>query len=175
MVQLVNSREHKMPFISDIVTTSERKKEWSADGFKTVNRCLKHVYPRRCEMSINIVAEGPKVPGIWGPECPGIWRFLKYYEDLEFEEIWGYLRSRVSKKPVDKGSEALVLEGSYILRESEGQKFWEFGGQEIWGRIWGILRALKSGAREPKDWLGRDQGNGSPCHLPWASQAQVPY
>ena len=40
------------------------KKEWSADGFKTVNRCLKYVYPRRCEMSINIVAEGPKVPGI---------------------------------------------------------------------------------------------------------------
>ena len=32
-------------------------------------------------MSINIVAEGPKVPGIW--------RFLKYYEDLEFEELWG--------------------------------------------------------------------------------------
>ena len=40
------------------------KKEWSADGFKTVNRCLKYEYPRRCEMSINIVAEGPKVPGI---------------------------------------------------------------------------------------------------------------
>ena len=53
-----------MAFISDIVTTSERKIEWSADGFKTVNRCLKYEYPRRCEMSINTVAEGPKVPGI---------------------------------------------------------------------------------------------------------------
>ena len=56
---------------------------------------------------------------------------MKYYEDLEFEEIWEHLRSRVSKEPVDKGSEALVLEGSYILRESEGQKFLEFGGQGI--------------------------------------------
>ena len=53
-----------MAFISDIVTTSERKIEWSADGIKTVNRCLKYEYPRRCEMSINIVAGGPRVPGI---------------------------------------------------------------------------------------------------------------
>ena len=88
----------------------------------------------------------------------------------KFGDIWG---AECLTSLVDKGSEALVLEGSYILRESEGQQFWEFGGQGIWGGIWGILRALESGAREPKDWLGRDQGNGSPCHLPWASQAQV--
>ena len=148
MVQLVNSREHKMPFISDIVTTSERKKEWSADGFKTVNRCLKYEYPRRCEMSINIVAEGPKVPGIWGNEGPGIWRFLKYYEDLEFEEIWGYLRSRVSKKP-------------------GGQGIWStgFGGlihsEKIWGstirRVWWPGN-LRTNLGDPKGFGIRGQG-----------------
>ena len=64
MVQLVNSQEHKMAFISDIVTTSERQKRVVSRWIQNSEQMFKVVYPRRCEMSINIVAEGPKVPGI---------------------------------------------------------------------------------------------------------------
>ena len=175
----MSTHENTKWHLSVILSQHQKeKKEWSADGFKTVNRCLKYIYPRRCEMSINIIAEAPKVPEIWGLvsksalESGEFWSIMRTWNLKKFGDIWG---AECLRSLVDKESETLVLEGSYIRRESEGQKFWEFGGQGIWGRIWGILRALESGAREPKDWLGRDQGNGSPCHLPWASQAQVPY
>ena len=99
-------------------------------------------------------------------ESGDFWSIMRTWNLTTFGDIWG---AECLRSLVDNGTGALVLEGSYILRESEGKKFWEFGGQGVWG----ILRVLESGAREPKDSLGRDQGNGSPCHLPWASQAQV--